>query len=641
MASRVGLAAVLALVLLSVVWSWWAIAEGAYFGVVLYPGALILAGGLLVLANAAPWQGSLRKSRPTAVALGSLIALGLWSGLSALWSPSPDTAIADAQRVLAYAIAFGLGIWLCNLLGERMQLAMLPLAVAGLVAGVYTAVTLLTGDDPRDYLEIDGTLDYPFGYRNANAAFFAIALWPALGLAAARQFDWRLRAVAFGGAVLCLELVLASQSRGSIVAGFVALCVYVLLAPDRARSLGWLALATGVSLAVLPASIELFREVNDNGNRAALDELHSLGRWALAGAAIALPVGAVAAWVDDRVSASRARIDRLNRLATAAVVGTIVAGIGFAFAAGDPLEFVGQRVEEFKTQGTPDRGEANTRFTVNAGSERGDLWRVALERAGANPLLGEGGGGYQYAYDRERTDITQSVHDAHSVELETLSELGVPGLLMLLGAIAGATLAALRARRLGPSAAALSATALTTGAYWLTHTSIDWFWAYPGLTAPVIALVGAACAPTLRTAEPAGGRSGRRWLIAGLIVFAVTVVPPFLSERYTNSAFGTWRSDLERAYADLDAAATLNPFAEEPLLAEGAIARANGDRDRAVDALREAAERHPEEWVMHYLLARVYLRSDPDLALRELRIADELNPLVEQVDSTLELLRRE
>jgi hypothetical protein len=640
MASRVGLAAGFPLLLLSVVWSWWAIAEGAYFGVVLYPGVLVLAGGLIVLANAAPWLGSLRRSRMTAIALGSLIALGLWSGLSALWSPAPDTAIADAQRVLAYAIAFGLGLWLCNLLGERMQLAMVPLAVAGMAAGAYTAVSLLTGADPRDYLEIDGTLDYPLGYRNANAAFFAIAFWPALGLAAAREFDWRLRTVAFSSAVLCLELVLASQSRGSIIAGFVALCVYVLLAPDRARALGWLVLAAVSSLVILPASIELFREYNDAGARAALDELRSLGRAALVGAAIALPLGAIATFVDDRVSASRARIDRLNRLATAAVVA-LIAAIGiFAFATADPLEFIGQRVEEFRTQGTPDRGESNTRFTVNAGSERGDLWRVALERAGANPVLGEGGGGYQYAYNRDRTDITQSVHDAHSVELETLSELGVPGLLMLIGAIGGATIAAFRARRLGPSAAALSAIALTAGAYWLAHASIDWLWAYAGITAPVFALAGAACAPALRASEPASGRWGRRGLIAALVVLAVSVIPPFLSERYTNSAFDVWRSDLERAYADLDAAATLNPLAEEPLLAEGAIARASGDRERAIDALRRAAERRPDEWATHYLLGRLYLRSDPDLALRELQIADELNPLVEQVDAALEELRR-
>jgi len=630
---------VLALVLLTAVWSWWAIAEGAYFGVVLFPGALVLAAGLLVLANAAPWWGSLRLSRPAAVALWSLITLGIWTALSALWSPAPDTAISDAQRVFTYAIAFGLGLWLCNLLGRRMQLALVPVAAAGLLAGAWVVATLLTGDDPRDYLEVDGTLDFPLGYRNANAAFFAIAIWPTLGLAAARELDWRLRGLALATAVLCLELAVASQSRGSILAGIVALGVYVLLAPDRARSVAWLVLAILPSLVILPASIDLYREFNDSGATAALGELRSLGRWALIGVVIALSVGAIAARLDDRVSDSRERLARLNRIATVGVIAAVAGAIAaFSLAVGDPLEFVGQRVEEFETQGSPNRAEADSRFTLNAGSERGDLWRVALLRAGADPLFGDGAGGYQYSYNLERTNSTQWVHDAHSVELEILSELGIPGLLLLAAALVGATAGALRSRRLGPSAAGLSAAALTAGAYWLTHASIDWFWTYPGVTAPVMALAGAACAPALRTPEPASEERPRTVLIGAVVVVAITMIPAFLSERYTNSAFDTWRADPERAYGDLDAAAALNPLAEEPLLAEAAIAHEEGDRGRAIEALREAVERRPDEWAAHYLLARRYLSSHPELALSELRIADELNPREELVDSTLERL---
>ena len=113
------------------------------------------------------------------VALGAPIALGVWAALSAIWSPAPDLAIADGQRILAYAMAFGLGLWLCDLLGGRMHLSLVPLAVAGAFAGVVAIIGMHGADHPSHYLETDGTLEYPLGYRNANAAFFLIAMWPA------------------------------------------------------------------------------------------------------------------------------------------------------------------------------------------------------------------------------------------------------------------------------------------------------------------------------------------------------------------------------------------------------------------------------------------------------------------------------
>ena len=68
----------------------------------------------------------------------------------------------------------------------------------------------------------------------------------------------------------------------------------------------------------------------------------------------------------------------------------------------------------------------------------------------------------------------------------------------------------MRARRLGPDPALVSIVALTAGAYWLAHASLDWFWPYPALTAPVFALLGSACAPTLAPAGGAPAARGRR-----------------------------------------------------------------------------------------------------------------------------------
>ncbi len=175
-----------------------------------------------------------------------------------------------------------------------LHLALVPLAVAGAFAGIVAVVGLLTGDDVGRYLEGDGTLEFPLGYRNANAAFFAIALWPALGLASHRASAWPVRAVALATATLCLELAMLSQSRGSLAGGAAALCVYLLFSEDRARRMGWLALAVLPALLILPALIDLYRAANaDAPLHSALGELRGAGRAVALTCVGSLAIGAV------------------------------------------------------------------------------------------------------------------------------------------------------------------------------------------------------------------------------------------------------------------------------------------------------------------------------------------------------------
>ena len=626
---RVEPGALLLLAALALTWSWWAAKNGAFFGTVLLPGTILLCATAVLLAWTAPWRGSLRSSRPATIALASLGGLGAWAALSALWSPTPDIAIGDGQRILTYALAFGLGIWLCTLLAGRLHLALVPLTVAGAFAGIVAVVGLLTGDHVGHYLH-EGTLEFPLGYRNANAAFFAIALWPALGLASHRASAWPVRAAALATATLCLELVMLSQSRSSLAGGAAALGVYVLFSEGRARRLGWLALAALPALLILPALIDLYRAAStDAPLHSALDELRGVGRAVTLTCAASLAIGALAVLVGRAVPASPRRVEIADRAALAGLVAVILAGsIAFVAAVGNPVDWIDKRVSQFGSGREPNlSGQSNRFSSLNTETQRPEIWRVALLDAREHPLLGEGGGGFLDSYLRERSrNSPVSVRDAHSVELENLSEFGVPGLLLFAGAIGAAGVGAMRARRLGPEPAWLSIFALTAGAYWLAHASLDWFWPYPALTAPVFALVGSACAPALRIADDAPWEHGRRWLTAGAVALAISAVPPFLSERYVNDAYDEWPSDPTRAYDDLDRAATLNPLSADPVLAEGAIARGNGDRARAIDAFRRAADMRPEEWASHYNLAELYARSSPRLARLELAIAKRQNP---------------
>lgn len=636
-------AGLLLLAVLAIVWSWWAAKDGAFFGTVLLPGTILLCVMTVLLAWAAPWRPSLKASLPAMIALASLAALGAWATLSAVWSPAPDVAVVTGQRILTYALSFGLGAWLCSLLGKRVHLTLAPLAIAGAFAGVLTVAGMISADAVGRYLETDATLEFPLGYRNANAAFFAIALWPALGLASRRATVWPVRAAALGTATLCIELALLSQSRASLLAGAAALAVYLLFARDRARRLGWLVLAVLPALPIVPSLVDLFQVgTSDAPLRTALDELHAAGRVAAFTTLGSLAIGVVAAFAGSRVPTSPRRVEIANRATVVGLIACVIGGsVVFASTVGDPVDWIDKRVSQLSSGRDIDVSGKSTRFSsLSASTRRPAIWRVALLDARDDPLLGEGGGGFRYSYLIERRrNSPGAVQDAHSVELENLSQFGFPGLIMFVVVITAAIAGAMRARRLGPERAWLSIIAVTAAAYWLVHSSVDWFWPYPALTAPVFALLGSACAPGVGAGATRPPGRWRLWVTAGAAVLAISVVPPFLSERYVDSAYEVWRADPSEAYDDLDRARDVNPLSADPLLAEGAIAQANGDRRRAIDAYRRAIDIRPEEWASYYNLARLYARRSPQLAREELAIAKQKNPLDPQIPAFRERLR--
>jgi hypothetical protein len=624
---RIEPAALFALALLTIIFAWWATKDGAYFPAVLLPGTIVLCLGTALLAGFAPWRAKLSLSKPTAIALAGLTGLAVWSLVSAFWSPAPNVAVEDAQRIFGYALFFALGLWLCNLLGTRMELALTPIVAAAAFAGGATILTLAIADVPRDVFESDGTLDFPLGYRNANAAFFAIAFFPALGLAMRRELDWRLRGLALATATVGLDLAALSQSRASLPALGIALLVYALLYPHRLRALSWLALAGVPALAFIPAITSVYTAANDDGLRNAVGEIHTAGVVLAFIAVAAFAIGAAAARFESRVPGIGSANAASNRaVARALAVGAAICAIGFVAAVGNPIDWVSSRADEFRSAGSPD-AEGSSRFSFNAGSNRYDLWRVALDDFAEDPFLGDGAGGYQYTYVQKRESRTQTAHDAHSIELEILAELGLPGLILLGCVIFGGAVGAFQARRLGPAASAPGAVALASLSYWLAHSSIDWFWPYPAVTGAAMMLLGVACGPSVLALESGGQVWWRPWLVVGALVLAISTVPPWLSDRYVNSASHAWQQDPEQAFADLQTAQDLNPLTDWPLLVEGEIARQSADDEHAIRAFLAAVAERPEEYAGHYRLAELVADENPALAETEIATALELNPL--------------
>ena len=180
--SRPGAAALFALVLLSVLWAWWAWQDGAYFPVVLLPGTVVLclgAGLLVAFAPVAAAPLALAPGRRRPGGAGRARRLGgpvgaLEPGARHRRRRRPaDRGLRARVRARRRALQPARAADEALAGAARLRRRCSP---AWRRSSPSPAATR-----PLDFLERDGTLDYPLGYRNANAAFFAIALFPALG----------------------------------------------------------------------------------------------------------------------------------------------------------------------------------------------------------------------------------------------------------------------------------------------------------------------------------------------------------------------------------------------------------------------------------------------------------------------------
>jgi O-antigen ligase len=118
--------------------------------------------------------------------------------------------------------------------------------------------------------------------------------------------------------------------------------------------------------------------------------------------------------------------------------------------------------------------------------DRSAYWGVARAAVADHPLAGAGAGtiGEMYRAERPQGPVARN---AHSLYLETLDELGVVGLVLLLATLAIPVVAGVRRG----SAAAPAVAGYTT---FLLHAGIDWDWTMPVVAVAALGLGAAAVA---------------------------------------------------------------------------------------------------------------------------------------------------
>ena len=134
------------------------------------------------------------------------------------------------------------------------------------------------------------------------------------------------------------------------------------------------------------------------------------------------------------------------------------------------------------------------------------FWKTAWHDFTAHPVVGSGGGTFARYWAVHRP-VKISVRNAHSLYLETLAELGVVGLAIVLAALLVPLWTGLH-RRSHPFSAPVMAAYIA----FLVHTGGDWTWQLPG-----VALAAIACAAACMglVADPGGVRLSKPARVAG------------------------------------------------------------------------------------------------------------------------------
>jgi O-antigen ligase/polysaccharide polymerase Wzy-like membrane protein len=401
--------------------------DGGYYGHAYTALTVLLCAGSLLAV-----LGGVTR-RPSRAAIATLAVLGFltaWIGLSALWAVPGAGIELEARRSVLYLVALGSVLVTVDARRRRAFLAGL-LAALTLLGVVAVAIRAASGA-PADRF-YGRLLEEPVGYPNALGVLVAIGCVLALGLGARRD-DPAARPARATAPFLVFVLGLTG-SRGAALACGVGIALLVVLATGTARR----SIASGVvaALAIAGAAWAVVQWRGAEGAALAAVALATLvGGWALASRS----------WVLSR-----------RRLA---VIACILLGGSLVVVALRP--------------------------PTSSSSYRVAYWRAAMDEAAEHPLLGTGAGSFSLSWGEHRT-VDLGVRDAHSLYVETLSELGPVGLLLVVSLVAvpvGATV-----RRRGDPTSTLAGAAF---AVFAVHAGLDWDWEMPVVTLTALGCAGVA-----------------------------------------------------------------------------------------------------------------------------------------------------
>lgn len=585
---------------------------------------------ILLVATAV---GALPKPRPSGLAwigLALLAAFVVWTALSLGWTESVERTAADLARVAGYLGVFALAVFSIGRIGARR---LVGAVAAGIV--LVSAVALLSRFHPAWFPGADQTasflsgdrerLSYPLHYWNGVAALVAIGVPLVLGVATAARSTLLRSAAAAALPALALTLFF-TLSRGGTAAAVIALAVFLAFSVDRLAKLPTLLIAAaGSAVAIVAADHRdaLQHGLSSNAAQSQGDQM----------LAITLGICAVVALAQLAICLAPRRLERPAwSVATRrqGLIAVALAALALVVLAG-ALDVPGRTSDawaEFKEKNSPGTGAA--RFGSAAGQNRYQLWSAAVKEDATRPLAGTGSGTFEFWWARN-ADVDEIVRDTHSLYLQTLGELGIVGLTLLIGFVLTVLLGgALATWQAGSSRTPPLAAALAGCAAFFAAAAFDWMWQIPVLPVAMLLLAAALVGSLREGSVEARGLAPlpRLAVVATAVVAIVAIAIPLTSTSLVRQSEADFREgDLQGALDAARSAQNAQPSAATPRLQQALVLEASGELPTASTAARSATEKESTNWRAWLVLSRIEAeRGRAAAAVAAYRKARSLNP---------------
>ena len=415
------------------------------------------------------------------VFLGGLFAFLVWVVLSNVWTASRTATMHEVQRDLAY---FGIAAATVALANR----ATIPRIVGGAATAVFflSLYGLLTRIAPDHFGAFDSTsygyrLSPPITYWNGLGLFAAMGILLMLGFARRAHGILVRAAAAFTLPALTLTLYF-TFSRGAWIALGCGLLVLLAVTVERVKLVVAAAVLAPWCLLALrsaharPALITVGSTYAD-----AVHQGHSL---LLVLLVLSLCSGASAAAV--ALATHRFHVpSAAERAFAAALVVAALATLGALFVHyGSPTHVAKRAWHQFTGVPKQTGDNVSARLFQLSSNGRVEIWRTALHTFERHPALGNGAGTFYQLWAASPSADFRTT-EAHSIYLQSLAELGVPGLVLLVAGLVAPLVAAVRARRRRLVPAAVAAYVA-----FLIHAGADWDWQLSGVTAVAVILGG-------------------------------------------------------------------------------------------------------------------------------------------------------
>jgi O-antigen ligase len=499
--------------------------------------------------------------------------------------------------------------------GGRQRALLAGTACGMTIVAGYALVTRLF---PGRLVEFDSSnfgyrLSSPITYWNGLGAFAAMGLLLTV-VSASSRISVRARAAAAAAVPVFASVLYFTYSRGGWFALGCGTVVVLVLAPNRLRLIAAAVVpVAGAGLAVL--WVERANGLNEIG---ATESSASSDGHRAAVALVALCVLSAAATA--AFCAAERRVHPPRWIRPFFVAASLLAAVAFlAFGVslwGSPVHAAHRLWNEASAAPATHGSQGEQRLFSLSSNGRIELWRVALHRFEAHPVDGTGSGTYWVSWTRSGIQI--AAHDAHSLYLQTLSELGLIGLGLLAGALTAPFVVVWSRRNQWEVVAAVGAYAVL-----IVHAAFDWDWQLMGVTTPALL----AAIVILSASPPREPRSLRGARTASLVylVLALAALPQLLADTLITRAEDNLQSHSGATLSDARRAERLAFWSSEPLMLVGDAYRVRGNDRAAAMSYRRAIEKDRSNWQLWMRWASV---SPPEQARSRLRVARRLNPSI-------------